>query len=587
MPATMYPTRLFSSERGAVALTMAILLPVLLITMALVVDAGRLYAIKSRAQNAADAALLGATASSSTVDPEQEMIRLFNVNYPPNYLGSTVQGMDVDIAPGRGDVTIVVDAPSILMDKIPLLIGRDAGGSNQIIITAGSTGGQDTKEAHSLELALVLDNSESMGNPAGAGGGTKMEALQKASKDMVNILFGRNINQLNKLHISVVPYDTVVNIGKGHSDWMQDVPPNVPNPVRPTGKVPDSGFENTVLTDRSHYDDIVKDKKTGFAAGRERSALCGPYLVIADNSTAAPTNCTCPPGKMVQDPDLVEEKCTEDSETRIITCKEVRTPQSHCSVDMVCVPPDSGPGWDGKKCISNGYKDVSDDAPTTLDKKFTIPFETCDKNNKTIKLSSYLDGPRMAEAVQLGISPNAAAGNYCASYGSGDGPTILRRTNWLTKLAPMLFASNNKTAVFSAIDNMQISGDTRVNIGLMWGWFTLSPKWQGLWDNTKSGYPAAAGSGDKALVLMTDGTNTVNPTYDDTTTAQLCAAIKNQGITIYTVGFGLKNEINEPLLMSCATKPEYYFYSPTGEDLNRSFKQIADTIIYGTLKLSH
>src|SRR5204862_28783 len=56
--------------------------------MATGVDMARLYAVEIKAQNAADAALLGAVATIDTIPADQEIVRLFNANFPSNYLGT-------------------------------------------------------------------------------------------------------------------------------------------------------------------------------------------------------------------------------------------------------------------------------------------------------------------------------------------------------------------------------------------------------------------------------------------------------------------------------------------------------------------
>lgn len=159
-------------------------------------------------------------------------------------------------------------------------------------------------------------------------------------------------------------------------------------------------------------------------------------------------------------------------------------------------------------------------------------------------------------------------------------------------LVQMKFGMNNKTQVIGLIDTMQASGCTRINVGLMWGWFTLSPKWVGLWDAGQPNLPAQPNPLlDKVMVLMTDGQNTVyvgapGHSNDNNSTALLCTSIKAQGITLYTVGFGQSFNLNEELLRNCATSPSHYWLAPTAADLRTAFRQIADDIVFSTIRLS-
>jgi Flp pilus assembly protein TadG len=55
-------------------------------------------------------------------------------------------------------------------------------------------------------------------------------------------------------------------------------------------------------------------------------------------------------------------------------------------------------------------------------------------------------------------------------------------------------------------------GGTSVHVGLHAAWTTISPNWQGLWSDTPQTVPlplATANAGIKAIVLMTDGVNTL------------------------------------------------------------------------------
>jgi hypothetical protein len=59
----------------------------------------------------------------------------------------------------------------------------------------------------------------------------------------------------------------------------------------------------------------------------------------------------------------------------------------------------------------------------------------------------------------------------------------------------------------------------------------------------------------------------------------LCAAMKQQGIIIYTLTFGPSpSTATKNLYTNCATKPDMYFHAPTGSTLQQAFVQIADEL---------
>ncbi|MEJ0010823.1 MAG: pilus assembly protein TadG-related protein [Alphaproteobacteria bacterium] len=163
-----------------------------------------------------------------------------------------------------------------------------------------------------------------------------------------------------------------------------------------------------------------------------------------------------------------------------------------------------------------------------------------------------------------------------------------------------------KSIVSAAINNMKAAGDTDIDIGLVWGWRMLSPRWRTLWggemntNNLPLDYNAPLMN--KVVVLMTDGDNHYSPgnysaygflsdgnlgTTSETTaegqlntrTAAVCTAMKAQGILIYTIALGTDiSATGQTLLRNCATSPDYYFASPTTADLQTDFQMIGDSL---------
>ena len=55
--------------------------------------------------------------------------------------------------------------------------------------------------------------------------------------------------------------------------------------------------------------------------------------------------------------------------------------------------------------------------------------------------------------------------------------------------------------------------------------------------------------------------------------------MKQNGILIYTIALGTDvSTTGQTLLQGCASKPEYYFLSPTTDVLQTSFQQIGDSL---------
>lgn len=169
----------------------------------------------------------------------------------------------------------------------------------------------------------------------------------------------------------------------------------------------------------------------------------------------------------------------------------------------------------------------------------------------------------------------------------------------LTRLTP------TKSRLVAAVDAMKAVGNTHINYGAVWGWRLLSPNWRGLWgeDMETHNLPLDYGtrSMKKAAVIMTDGENTMTDraytAYGDLEEERLgsdrseraeqelderltevCTAMKNAGIVVYTISFRNPGDEIEELMQSCATQPEFYFNSPNAAQLQAAFQQIGGSL---------
>lgn len=172
--------------------------------------------------------------------------------------------------------------------------------------------------------------------------------------------------------------------------------------------------------------------------------------------------------------------------------------------------------------------------------------------------------------------------------------------------------SNTKTTINAGIDALVANGNTHIGVGAVWGWRLISPRWRGYWggsmdsNNLPLDYNTPLMS--KAVVIMTDGTNTISnsvrgaygylsngnlgTTSSSAATTQLnnrlssvCTAMKTQGITVYTILFEESSATITTLMRNCASNPDYFFNSPTEEALKTAFQTIGDSL--ASLRISH
>ena len=146
--------------------------------------------------------------------------------------------------------------------------------------------------------------------------------------------------------------------------------------------------------------------------------------------------------------------------------------------------------------------------------------------------------------------------------------------------------TSDRDALLANVDEMVPEGNTLGNIGMAWGARVLSPEapfQEGTdWDNQYW---------KKAIVMMTDGDNTLNNTYSsywftnknnmsvtkfNDRFEEVCQALKDKGVTVYTVTFtsGI-NDSTKDYYRNCASSPDQYFDAPSQQELIDAFEQIA------------
>ncbi|MBU2581173.1 MAG: hypothetical protein KJ622_05615 [Alphaproteobacteria bacterium] len=161
-------------------------------------------------------------------------------------------------------------------------------------------------------------------------------------------------------------------------------------------------------------------------------------------------------------------------------------------------------------------------------------------------------------------------------------------------LMPM---TTNHAELQSVIDNLSPAGGTAGHLGTAWGWYMLSPNWQSVWPEASQ--PEVVNDDEliKATIIMTDGDyNTeychgVNDSVincnspNGTSQAQaeeLCANMKEAGVVVYTIGFGISSgSSQETLLKGCATDDTKWFFPYDGDQLRAAFQTIGKQLSGG------
>jgi Flp pilus assembly protein TadG len=138
----------------------------------------------------------------------------------------------------------------------------------------------------------------------------------------------------------------------------------------------------------------------------------------------------------------------------------------------------------------------------------------------------------------------------------------------------------SQPTILTAIKNLTASDETYIPAGLMWGWRTLSPK------DPFNEKTDAKNATQRYMIVMTDGVNTVSPTYPrhdgsngplaDTISAQICKNVKADDVTIFTIAFEVTDATVKNMLESCASRRDKFFDAKDADQLSKSFLAIAD-----------
>jgi Flp pilus assembly protein TadG len=192
---------------------------------------------------------------------------------------------------------------------------------------------------------------------------------------------------------------------------------------------------------------------------------------------------------------------------------------------------------------------------------------------------------------------------YNAQYGHG------YNSGCGTPIVPM---TDNRLTAKATVDVLHPStgyGGTMTSMGLIWGWRSISPRWQGLWNGVPADRPYAYNQPDnyKAVILLTDGENvfsSCNGTFcrssatpygyladgrlgtTDSATAvstidskvtTICNNIRATGTLIYAVMFDLPAGASDTrtLFQNCTGSTSRFFDVVDEASLTAAFQTIA------------
>ena len=220
-------------------------------------------------------------------------------------------------------------------------------------------------------------------------------------------------------------------------------------------------------------------------------------------------------------------------------------------------------------------------------------FRDAQYNRLTLFDSSTCVSERTGSTAYTDASPQSS--NVGRNYASPRNPCPAATIQPLT---------SNINTLTNLVNGLSVTGSTAGQIGLAWGWYTVSDQFNRLWpSNTAAAYDPNKVL--KAVILMTDGefntpycsgviasdagsgsgnlydkircSATNGDPFDQA--AKLCTAIKAKGVIVYTVGFSITQGSDAAkILGSCATDKDKAFLPQSGADLSSNFQAIGRDI---------
>lgn len=181
------------------------------------------------------------------------------------------------------------------------------------------------------------------------------------------------------------------------------------------------------------------------------------------------------------------------------------------------------------------------------------------------------------------VGSRPAPDDAAVGYSGGSKFPMVNHPSCTVQLTPL---TSNLGAIRTGIDQMKAEGMTYVPTGLLWGWNILDNSEPFVEGMSKAKKKAVMGR--KAIVLMTDGENTISADYPGHTGAdiaaanakltEVCGAVKGDEIDIFTVSFMVSTPVIEQLLKDCASSTDYYFDADNSAELLAAFKTIGDSL---------
>lgn len=586
------------SRAGNVAMMWAVMGAILVGLIGIAVDFTRAQMLRARMQNAVDGAALAAARGDTMTSAEREASAraYFDAEMGDMAGLATVHIADIE---GTNQVTVSASMP------MELSMARLVREEDWILAVDSDA----ERSGNNVEVALVLDVTGSMA-------GQRIIDLRTAATDLVDTVI-REDQAPYYSKIALVPYSMGVNAGSYADEARGDIegPADIDAAAWHTG--PTRSITGITRANPA----VVTSNGHGFSNGDTVYIRRVNGMHQVNNHAYIVANASA---NTFQLQGVNSGSYNSYSSNGIVT----ECLNSTCSVEVTIDNNEFGDhdlnendrvyftGVDGMTQLNNTLFTISDVDGDTITLSGThgnfsayeddgdahcveagcsyFAFQNASANNWRVFPSSDCVSERVNSQEYTDASPSTrhVGYNYPSSANACPSADIVPLTTNTEYL-------NGRIAALNA------AGSTAGHIGLAWGWYALSPNWADLFPGASQGAAYNAPETIKIAVLMTDGafnTGYCNGVISDDSDSgagsaserincdatngepfaqarQLCTAMKNRGIIVYTVGFGLGGDATaEDFLEDCATSSEHAYLTGSGNELIAAFNAIAASI---------
>ena len=571
------------SQRGNVAMMFGVMLLPLMIGAAAGLDFTRAMLVRQQMSEALDAAALavGSTPGLDQTKAQALAQKYFDANYTVDKteFGAPTISIPASGYDANGSVQITAT------NTMPTVLMRIAGINSVPLSTSSNVVWGQTK----VWVALVLDNSGSM-NDSDAGG-TKIAALKNGvtGTDQLLDILEKAATNPGDVQVGVVPFSNSLNmsaVGTADIDWGEwDAPPKAPG-INATYAIPNPRFSTPATIPFEawgpgdscpFYNSANKTRSPFGFECRSSGANTGTSKINFIASSGATKGLICPgvdPG-------------TYDSNHRFryyngcyTSTAGTGTVQVAKGSSATCKDSTTSFGFSSSNCSCSG----SGSTKTCNTKKWV---HTWVPNNHSTWSGCVMDRQRagLQTMTTAGLRPAAAmsydTSNVQPSSGTPDSQFPAENSTKSCPGSSITTLGDNWAALKTQVNAMVPAGFTNQAIGVAHGWQMLTP-------GAPYSTPAVPANTTRYLIIFSDGLNTKDRWWDDSTDSaaeaniddyekSTCDAAKADGVIIYSVFLEIAGGNSAPLKY-CASDPSKYFELSSTTTVSATFKQIAQQI---------